>query len=132
MHHIYFYQPCNPAGHKIALHFPRLSVGLCIPTYHMYSNYIMCIVAMPFYFSQLRQFGWLLYVATMNSLAQIRVWDRYIEGEAMWTRQHEADRWQKCQRQAVTHDAYRVANQLRMASSRALEWIKMLKVPAGF
>jgi len=32
----------------------------------------------------------------------------------------------KCQKQAATHDAYRVTNQQRMAPTRALEWITTL------
>jgi len=33
----------------------------------------------------------------------------------------------KCQKQAATCDAYRVANQQRMAARRALEWIRTSK-----
>jgi len=42
-------------------------------------------------------------------------------------RRCEANREQKCQKRAVTRDAYKVANQQRMAARRALEWIGMLK-----
>jgi len=35
----------------------------------------------------------------------------------------KADQKQKHQKQAATHDAYRAANQLRMAARRALGWI---------
>ena len=45
---------------------------------------------------------------------------------------HEADRERKCQKQAATHDAYRVANQKRMAARRALEWIGMSKAQLVF
>ena len=43
----------------------------------------MYIVAMQLYFSRLRQFGWLLCVATMSRLAQLQVGDRYQRAEAM-------------------------------------------------
>ena len=36
-------------------------------------------------------------------------------------RRREADRERKCQKRAATHDAYRAANRLRMAASRAVE-----------
>ena len=75
----------HTAGPKIASHFPHLfarwSVGVCIPTYHVQNNCVTYIVAMQPYFSRLRQFRWLLCVATMSSLAQLRVWDGYWEAE---------------------------------------------------
>jgi len=39
----------------------------------------------------------------------------------------EANREQKHQKRAAIHDAYRVANQQRMVSRKALEWIRTLK-----
>jgi len=48
-------------------------VYLCICTYHMHNNYVIYIVAMRPYYSRLQQFRWLLCVATMSSLAQLRV-----------------------------------------------------------
>ena len=42
------------------------------------------------------------------------------------------DQERKWQKQAVTRHAYRVANQLRMASRRALEWVRMFEGPAVF
>jgi len=42
---------------------------------------------------------------------------------------YEADQ-QKCQKREAAHDAYRAANQLRMASRKALEWIGMFEGPA--
>jgi len=50
-------------------------LGLCICTYHVRNNYVTYIVAMQFYFSQLRQFGWLLCEATISSLPQLQVQD---------------------------------------------------------
>ena len=47
------------------------------------NNYVTYIVAMQPYFSWLWQFGRLLCVATMSSLAQLRVRDGYREAEAM-------------------------------------------------
>ena len=41
--------------------------------------------------------------------------------------QCEADQERKRQKLAATCDAYRVANQQRMAARRALDWIGMLK-----
>jgi len=38
----------------------------------------------------------------------------------------EAGQEQKCQKRAATCDAYRVANQQRMAARRALKWIRVL------
>ena len=65
-------------------------------------------------------------VATMSSLAQLWVWD--IEEQRQ--RRPEADREWKHQKWAATCDAYRAANQLRMAARRALEWIRMFEGPA--
>ena len=46
----------------------------------------------------------------------------------MQTRQRKADlEW----KQVATYDAYRAANQLRMAARRTLEWIEML-MPGWF
>ena len=42
----------------------------------------------------------------------------------MNTRLRKADQEQKRQKRAATRDAYRVANQRRMAARRALEWIR--------
>jgi len=53
-------------------------------------------------------------VATMSSLAQLQVSD--IEKQC----RRKADREWKCQKAAVTRDAYRAANCLRMAARRAL------------
>jgi len=126
-----------PAAHAQSvwladLHFLCLCacihLGLCIPTYHMHINYIAYIIAVQVYFSWLWKFGWLLCVATMSSLAQLWVQDRYQEAEATQTWPCEADREWKCQKRAATCDAYRAANWLRMAARRALKWIRMLKV----
>jgi len=46
---------------------------LCVPTYHMHYNYITYIVAMRPYFRRLWQFRQLLSVATVSSLAQLRI-----------------------------------------------------------
>ena len=72
----------QPAGPKITLCFLHPFVSLCIPTYHEHSNYVAYIVAMQPYFSWLWQFRQLFCVATMSSLAQLRVWDWYWEAEA--------------------------------------------------
>ena len=46
----------QPAGPKIALWFPHLFAGLCIPTYHhVRNNYVTYIVAMQVYSSRLRR-----------------------------------------------------------------------------
>ena len=61
---------------------------LCVRTYHVRNNYVTYIVAMRPCFSRIRQFRWLLCVvtmssvATMSSLAQLRVRDGYWEAEA--------------------------------------------------
>jgi len=39
----------------------------------------------------------------------------------MQTQQHKANQEWKRQKQAATHDAYRITNQQRMAARRALE-----------
>ena len=77
----------RPAGPKITLRFPRLLVYMCVRAYHMHNNYVTYIVAMRPCFSRLRafsnlEFRQLLCVATMNSLAQLRVQDGYREAEA--------------------------------------------------
>jgi len=41
---------------------------------------------------------------------------------------HKFGREQKCQQRAATRDAYRVANQMRMAARRALESVKARRV----
>ena len=61
----------------------------------------MYIVAMQPYFSRLRQFIRLLCVATMSSLAQLRVWDGYWEAEVTETQRHEANWEWKCQKWAA-------------------------------
>ena len=66
-------------------------------------------------------------VATMSSLAQLRVWDGYREAEATQMRRRKADWECKHQKQAATRGIYRVANQQRMAARRALEWMGALK-----
>ena len=58
-------------------------IYMCIRTYHVRNNYITYIVAMQPYFSRLRQFRWLLCVAAMSSLPQLRLQDGYREAEAM-------------------------------------------------
>jgi len=50
----------------------------------------------------------------------------------MLIQQHKANQEQKRQKQAATRDAYRVTNQQRMATRRALEWIRMLKAQLVF
>jgi len=99
-------------------------VSLCVRTYHVHNNYITYIVAMRPYLSWLRQFRQLLCVATVSSLAQLRVWDWYWEAEATYTWRRKADRERRWQKRAATCDAYRVAiNQRGMAARRALGWI---------
>ena len=44
----------------------------------------------------------------------------------------EPDRDWKCQKRAATCEAYRVANQQRMATRRALEWIRTSKAQLVF
>jgi len=44
----------------------------------------------------------------------------------------EVDREQKCHKEATTCDFYRIANPLRMAARRTLEWIRMLESPNVF
>jgi len=88
----------------------------CVSTYHVCNNYIMYIVAMQLYLSTALQFEHSTGVATMSSVAQLRV--RHSQEQ----RQSRNIRSKK-----VTHDAYRPANRLRMATRRALEWIGMLK-----
>ena len=60
-----------PAGHARFAFSASVSiyVSLCVRTYHMHNNYIMYIVAVRPYLSRLRQFRWLLCVATVSSLA---------------------------------------------------------------
>ena len=50
----------------------------------LYVYILVCayIVAMRLCFTRLQQFGWLLCVATMSSLAQLHVRDRFQEAEA--------------------------------------------------
>ena len=62
-------------GPKITLHFLHLFVSLyiCASQRIVCDNYIIYIVAMQPYFSQLWQFRQLLCVATMSSLAQLRL-----------------------------------------------------------
>ena len=98
-------------------------IYLCVRTYHMHNNYITYIVAMRPYFSWLWQFRRLLCAATMNSLAQLWLWDGYREAEATYMWRHEADRERKRQKQAATCGAYRVANLCATeAARRALVW----------
>ena len=59
------------------------SVNLCVPTYHVCNNYVKYIVAMRLYFSRLRQFGQLLCVTAMSSLAPLWLRNRCWEAEAM-------------------------------------------------
>ena len=47
-------------------------------------------------------------------------------------RRREADQEWKYQKQAATRDAYRVANQQRMAARRVLEWIGTSKAQLVF
>jgi len=67
----------------------------------------------------------------MNSLAQLQVRNTKKQGQCRCenTRLTES---RKGQKRRATHDAYRVTNQLRMASRRAFEWIRMLESPVGF
>jgi len=46
--------------------------------------------------------------------------------------QREADREQKIQKQAASHDAYRAANWLQMSAGEPLNGSKCLNAPAGF
>jgi len=55
---------------------------MCVRIYHMRNDYIMYIVVMQPYFSQLQQFRRLLCVAAMSSLPQLRLRDGYQEAEA--------------------------------------------------
>jgi len=66
-----------------------------------------------------------VHVATMSSLAQLRVWDTKEQRQG----RHDArlTKSGKHQKQAATHDAYRAAKRLRMIARRVLEWIGMLK-----
>ena len=59
-------------------------VCMCVRTYHVRNNYVTYIVAMrpSTYFSRLWQFRWLLCVAAMSSLPQLRLRDGYQEAEA--------------------------------------------------
>ena len=57
-------------------------ICVCVCTYHVCNNYVTYIVAVRPYFSRLRQFRWLLYVAAMSSLPQLRLRDGYREAEA--------------------------------------------------
>ena len=50
-----------------------------------------------------------------------------MDTEKQRQRRCEAVRVRKCQMRVAIHDAYRVANQQRMAARRALEWIRTLK-----
>ena len=75
-----------PAGPMIGLRFPHLSVCWSVRP-RLSRVLIMSHTLLPceLYFCQLQQFGWLLCncVATMSSLAQLRVGDRRWEAEAM-------------------------------------------------
>ena len=67
-------------------------------------------------------------VATVSSLAQLRVRDAKQQRQC----RHIADREWKLQKQAVTRDAYRAANQLRITARRTLELIRLVKGLADF
>jgi len=78
MHHFsrrYFATKCAAAGPKITSRFLRLYVSSFV--HHVRNSYVTYIVAMQPYLSRLRQFRWLLCVATVSSLAQLRVQDGY-------------------------------------------------------
>ena len=68
----------RPAGPKITLPFPRLYIYMCVRTYHVRNNYVTYIVAMRPYLSR----PWLLCVAAMSRLPQLRLRDGYREAEA--------------------------------------------------
>ena len=104
-----------------------VSMYLCVPTLIMCAIITSCTLLPGDFTLVLLYFGRLLSVAIMSSLAQLQVRDGYREAEAMWTWRRETDREWKHQKQAATCDAYRVANQQRMAARRALEWIGMSK-----
>ena len=74
------------------------------------------------------QFEYSTGVATVLSLAQLQVQD----AEEQRQRRHEADREWNRWKQAATCDAYRVTNQLRVATRRAQKWIRMFECPADF
>ena len=68
----------------------------------------------------------------MSSLAQLQVQNGYWEAEATQTWWRKADWEQKRQKQAATHDTYRVTNQQRMAAMES-SWVDWnVKGPAGF
>ena len=64
---------------------------MCVRTYHMRSNYLMYIVAMLPYVSQL---GRLLCVATMSSVALLKGQDDHLEVEETYT--HDDTRLTEC------------------------------------
>ena len=109
--------------------FPHLLVCwsvLCILTYHVGNNYVMFIVAMRPYFSQLRQFSWLAALCSTYSY----------EFEILRSRGNvDAMTWGFPRAETpATFDTYRVANRQRMAARRAsaLEWIETFKGLASF
>ena len=109
------------AGPKIALRFPHLlfCMFVCVCVCTSIIMLVHCFHA-TILWSTWQLLWWSTGVATMSSLAQLRVSDTEKQRQQMW--QHEADQEWKCQKWAATHDAYRAANWLRMTGRRALEW----------
>ena len=79
-----FYQPAArfACGQLVLRLLCDFHICMCVRTYHVRNNYVTYIVAMRPYFSRLRQFRWLLCVAAMSSLPQLRLRDGYREAEA--------------------------------------------------
>ena len=84
-------------------------LSFCVCTYHVHNNYVTDIVAMQRSLSRLRQFRWLLSVATVISLAQYEF--------EMETEKQRQCRHNDAKKRAATRDAYRVAKE------RNREWL---------
>ena len=72
-----YYKPREARGQLVLRLLCCFHVCLCVHTYHVCNNYVTNIVAMWPYFNWLWQLRRLLCVATMISLAQLRVQDSY-------------------------------------------------------
>jgi len=115
------------ASPKITLLLPRLLVYIFVRPHLSRMQYITSRTLLPCDLASV-DFRQLIFVATMSSLAKLRVQDGYRQAEATsvttWG-------WPRAETLA-SRSTYRVAIQQRIAARRALEWIGASKARLVF